>query len=53
MGSFLPLGYYVYYPPISTQSQTARAARQSVPFQVMLKMAGAVQDVSIGVTVNQ
>ena len=52
-GEFLANSYYVYAPPIANQSQAARAARQSVPFQVAGKLAGAVHDVFIGVTVNQ
>lgn len=52
-GDFLPKGYYVYQPPISSQAETDRAKRKSVPFQVMAKLAGAIQDVAIGVFVNQ
>lgn len=52
-GDFLPKGYYVYQPPISTQAESDRALRKSVAFQVMAKLAGAVQDVAIGVFVNQ
>jgi len=52
-GDFLPKGFYVYAPPISSQSQADRAARISVPFQVALKLAGAIHDVVVGVVVNQ
>jgi len=52
-GEFLAQGYYVYAPPIANQSQAQRAARISVPFQVAGKLAGAVHDVSISLTVNQ
>ncbi|MGY0790959.1 DUF3383 domain-containing protein [Azospirillum argentinense] len=52
-GDWLPKGYYVYVPPIASQSQADRAARKSVPIQVMAKEAGAVHDVAISVTVNQ
>ena len=51
-GDFLPTGYYIYQPPLSSQSEAARAARQSVPFQVAAKEAGAVHDVQISVVVN-
>lgn len=51
-GSFLPKGYYVYTPPIATQPQAARAARQSVPYQVAAKTAGAIHTAYIQVTVN-
>lgn len=52
-GQFLPDGYYIYQPPIASQNQSARAARQSVAFQVAAKEAGAVNDVSVNVVVNQ
>lgn len=51
-GQFLPKGYYVFAPPVSSQSEAARAARSSVPFQVAAKLAGAVHNVSITVNVN-
>ncbi len=51
-GDFLPKGFYVYAPPISTQSAADRAARKSVPFQIAAKEAGAIQSVDIAVTVN-
>lgn len=52
-GSFLSKGYYIYTPPVASQSQADRAARKSVPFQVAAKEAGAVHDVQISVVVNQ
>lgn len=52
-GDTLPKGYYVWYPPISTQSQADREARISVPFQVALKLAGAVHFANITVNVNR
>lgn len=51
-GDFLPKGYYVYAPPISSQSVSDRAARKSVPFQIALKEAGAVHTVSITASLN-
>lgn len=51
-GDFLPKGYYVYAPPITSQAQSDRAARKSVPFQVAAKLAGAVHSVAIAVNVN-
>lgn len=52
-GQFLPTGYYIYTPPISSQSEADRQARKSVPFQVAAKLAGAVQTVDVIVNVNQ
>lgn len=51
-GDTLPKGYYIYVPPLSSQSQTDRAARKSVPIQVAIKLAGAVQHVDVIVNVN-
>lgn len=52
-GQFMPKGYYVYSPPISSQSVADRAARKSVAFQVAGKTAGAVNSVAIAVNINQ
>lgn len=52
-GAWMPTGYYVYQPPITSQSQSQRQARQSVPFQVAAKLAEATQSVSVLLSVNQ
>ena len=52
-GDFLPKGFYVYAPPIATQSSTLRATRASVVFQVAAKLAGAIQTVDVIVNVNR
>ncbi|HDV6327446.1 TPA: DUF3383 domain-containing protein [Burkholderia cenocepacia] len=52
-GQTLSKGYYVYTPPISSQSQADREARKSVSFQVAAKEAGAIGDVDIALTVNR
>lgn len=52
-GDLLPQGFYVYAPAISSQSQGDRAARKSVSFQVACKLAGAIHNVLITMTVNQ
>lgn len=52
-GDYLERGYYVYHPDISTQSQADREARKSVPFQIAVKLAGAVHFVRITVNVNR
>jgi hypothetical protein len=52
-GDFLDEGFYIYTPPVASQSQSARSARQSVAFQVAAKEAGAVNDVLVSVIVNQ
>lgn len=45
-------GYYVYAPPVSTQSAANRAARIAVPIQVAAKLAGAVHTANVAITVN-
>jgi hypothetical protein len=51
--AFMPTGYYVYAPSVATQTQAARLSRASVPIQVAIKLAGAVQTVNVAVIVNQ
>lgn len=52
-GDFLEKGYYVFAPPVALQNQSDRAARKSVLFQVLVKLAGAVQSVDVSIIVNQ
>jgi hypothetical protein len=51
-GNYLAKGYYVYYPPTATQSESLRSQRISVPFTVLAKLAGAVHTVDVSVTLN-
>lgn len=44
-------GYYVYAPPVATQSQSERSARQSPVIQVAAKLAGAIHTVDVLVNV--
>lgn len=52
-GQTLSKGYYVYAPPIASQSQADREARKSVVFQIAAKEAGAIHSADIAVTVNR
>jgi hypothetical protein len=52
-GQYLKLGYYIFAPSVASQSEQARAARESVLFQVAFKLAGSNQTVTIAVSVNQ
>ncbi len=52
-GQTLSTGYYIYAPPVATQSDVDRAARKSVPFQCAIKMAGAVHMVITAVLANR
>lgn len=51
-GDFLANGFYIYAPPVATQSQAQRAARISVPIQIAAKLAGAINQVDVSITVQ-
>lgn len=52
-GQTLSTGFYIFAPPVATQSQAARAARQAPIIQACIKLAGAVHSVSVILSVNQ
>lgn len=52
-GDTLSTGYYVYAPPIATQSQADREARKAPVIQAAVKLAGAIHSADIIVTVNR
>jgi hypothetical protein len=52
-GQYLPTGYYVYQPPISTLTAAQRAARQAPAIQAAITLAGAVHFSNIIVSVNR
>lgn len=52
-GDFLSKGFYVYAPPVASQSQADREARKSVPIQIAAKLAGAVHTVDVTVNVSR
>lgn len=52
-GDFLENGFYVFQPPISSQSTADRAARKSVAFQVAAIYAGAIHSASVAINVSQ
>lgn len=52
-GDMLTKGYYVYAPPVSTQSQANREARESTVIQAAIKLAGAVHFTDIIINVNR
>lgn len=52
-GDYLKNGYYVFIQPMALQSQADRDARKAPPIQVALKLAGAIQEVDVLVTVNR
>ena len=48
-GQFLPLGWAIYQPPVSSQSPATRGARMSVPFQIAATTAGATNQASVAI----
>lgn len=52
-GDFLSNGFYVYTPPLSSQSAPDRAARKSVAYQVAAKLAGAVHEADVVLNINR
>ena len=52
-GDYMPKGFYVYAPPIATQTAATRASRRSVPIQIAAKLAGAIHSVDISINVNR
>lgn len=49
----LAKGYYVYAPPVSSQSQSDREARKAPTIQVAIKLAGAVHSANVAINVNR
>lgn len=52
-GDTLARGYYVYAPPVATQSQADREARKSPVIQAAIKLAGAIHSVDCIINVNR
>lgn len=52
-GDTLSKGYYVYAPPVATQTQADREARKAPVLQAAIKLAGAVHSSNIIVNVNR
>ena len=52
-GQTLTKGFYLYAPPISSQTQTQRSARTAPTLQAAIKLAGAIHIGGIIVNVNR
>ena len=52
-GQYMPDGFYVYAPPMATQTQADRDARISVPIQVAAKLLGAIHTFDVAITLNR
>ena len=53
LANIASVGFYVYAPAVSTQTQAARAARKAPPIQIAAKFAGAVQSSNVLVQLQQ
>jgi hypothetical protein len=53
LGDYMPTGYYVYAPPMASQSPALRASRVAPVMQIAIKLAGAIQSVSAIINVNR
>lgn len=53
MGQTLNKGFYVYAPPVSSQSAADRAARKAPTLQAAIKLAGAVHSANVIINVNR
>lgn len=51
-GQTLASGYYIYAPPIASQSVAARAARQAPVISGAIKLAGAIHSSNVVLSVN-
>jgi hypothetical protein len=49
----LPKGYYVFAPPVASQSQSDREARKAPTIQAAIKLAGAVHSANVAINVNR
>jgi hypothetical protein len=52
-GDNLPKGYYVYMPPIASQSEATRATRTAPTAQAAVKLAGAIHFANVLITANR
>lgn len=52
-GQTLTKGYYVFMPPVATQSQADREARKAPTTQVAVKLAGAIHFSNVIINVNR
>jgi hypothetical protein len=52
-GQTLPKGFYVYAPPVATQTLAQLAARAAPPLQICIKLGGAIHTASLLINVSQ
>lgn len=52
-GDTLTDGFYVYAPPVASQSDADRAARKAPTLQAAIKLAGAVHTAAVVINVNR
>jgi hypothetical protein len=52
-GQYLSSGYYIYTPPMSSQSEATRVTRVAPLMQAAVKWAGAIHFADVAISVNQ
>lgn len=52
-GDFLKTGFYIFSTPMALQDQSIRETRTAPPIQIALKLAGAIQELDLLVSVNR
>jgi hypothetical protein len=52
-GQYLSSGYYIYVPPMSSQTEAMRITRAAPLMQAAVKWAGAIHSASVAISVNQ
>ncbi|MGH8709735.1 MAG: DUF3383 family protein [Burkholderiales bacterium] len=52
-GQFLKTGYYIWTSPMALQAQAIREQRIAPPIQIALKLAGAIHEVDVLISVNR
>ncbi len=52
-GQTLAAGYYVYAPPVASQSQADRSARKAPSIQALVKLGGAIHSADVAINVVQ
>ncbi len=52
-GDFMPKGFYVFAPPVASQTLADRAARKSTSIQIAAKLAGAIHTVNVAITFSR
>lgn len=52
-GQYLPKGWYIYAPLMDSQPQSIREQRVAPPLQCAIKLAGAINEIDVLISVNR